>query len=55
MELDTFGLEDYIVDLDADGEVIGLEVLNYSDHAAELDAHPDVWTHLKENKKMNLR
>lgn len=55
VELDDPGLEDYIVDLDENGEVVGLEVLNYSDHADDLGEDADVWNHLKEHPGFHLR
>ncbi len=54
VELDEPGLEDYIIDLDEAGEVIGLEVLNYSDHAEALGEGPDVWNHLNDYPGFHL-
>ncbi len=35
-ELDEPGFEDYIFDLDENRELVGVEVLNYSEHAQDL-------------------
>lgn len=54
VELDDLGLEDYIIDLDEEGEVVGLEVLNYSDHADQLGEGPNVWNHINEYPSFHL-
>lgn len=54
VEFEESGLEDYIVDLDEQGEVVGLEVLNYSHHADELNSSADVWNHLNQYPGFHL-
>lgn len=48
VELDDEMLRDYYFDLDADGVLVGVEVLNYSEHTDEFGPELDVFNHLPE-------
>ena len=54
-ELDEPGFEDYIFDLDENGELVGVEVLNYSEHAQDLGDDAAVWNRLGQYPGFHLR
>lgn len=54
VEFEEAELVDYIVDLDEQGQVVGLEVLNYSDHADELNGGASVLGHLNQHPGFHL-
>ena len=47
--------EDFYADVDEHGEIVGLEVLNYSDHEAELAKGMDIQAHFREHSGFHLR
>lgn len=53
-ELDEPGFEDYIFDLDENGEIVGVEVLNYSKHAEDLGDDGAVWGRLNQYPGFHL-